>query len=145
MGIVAGFLIQNVLKYLLNFGKVSRYLGYNALLDFFPTFSMKPNPNCDDSFCVKRQKDYLKVLETKPEQVKKSDEKINQEIIHEDNEWGISLVDESESNEANENIEDIVPGIKLAYSKQSFIQKNANEVQETQQSLEELMEQMKKL
>ena len=31
MGIVAGFLVQNVLKYLLNFGTVSSYLG-----EFYP-------------------------------------------------------------------------------------------------------------
>ena len=31
MGITAGFLAQNVLKYLLNFGTVQPFLGYNAL------------------------------------------------------------------------------------------------------------------
>ncbi|KAK9884276.1 hypothetical protein WA026_005228 [Henosepilachna vigintioctopunctata] len=35
MAIVAGFLVQNTLKYLLNFGDVANYLGYNALNDFF--------------------------------------------------------------------------------------------------------------
>jgi hypothetical protein len=29
-GIVAGMLVQNTLKYLLEFGTVSRYLGYNT-------------------------------------------------------------------------------------------------------------------
>ena len=32
MGIVAGFLVQNTLKFLLDFGEVSPYLGYSALL-----------------------------------------------------------------------------------------------------------------
>lgn len=41
MGVVAGFLVQNSLKYLLNFGKVSAYLGYNALTDYFPSDSLK--------------------------------------------------------------------------------------------------------
>jgi ubiquitin-like modifier-activating enzyme 5 len=64
MGIVAGFLVQNALKYLLKFGKVSNYLGYNALLDFFPTMTLKPNDACADSFCVKRQKEFqVKYLE----------------------------------------------------------------------------------
>lgn len=58
MGIVAAFLVQNCLKYLLKFGKVTRYLGYNALLDFFPTMTLKPNEDCADSFCVKRQKEF---------------------------------------------------------------------------------------
>ncbi|MCD7451098.1 hypothetical protein HAX54_009546 [Datura stramonium] len=46
MGVVAGLLVQNTLKYLLKFGQVSRYLGYNALKDYFPTMEMKPNPQC---------------------------------------------------------------------------------------------------
>lgn len=48
MGIVAGMLVQNTLKYLLNFGEVSSYLGYNALIDFFPKMVLRPNPQCDD-------------------------------------------------------------------------------------------------
>ena len=38
MGIVAGFLVQNTLKFLLDFGEVSPYLGYSALLG-------RKNPN----------------------------------------------------------------------------------------------------
>ncbi len=45
-------------RYLLKFGQVTRYLGYNALLDFFPTMSLKPNETCSDSFCVRRQKEF---------------------------------------------------------------------------------------
>jgi len=58
MGVVAGILVQNVLKFLLNFGTVSFYLGYNAMQDFFPTMSMKPNPQCDDRNCRKQQEEY---------------------------------------------------------------------------------------
>ncbi|NXX53775.1 UBA5 enzyme, partial [Scopus umbretta] len=58
MGVVAGILVQNVLKYLLNFGTVSYYLGYNAMQDFFPTMSMKPNPQCSDRNCRKQQEHY---------------------------------------------------------------------------------------
>lgn len=58
MGIVAGFLVQNALKYLLNFGQVTKYLGYNALQDFFPVMTLRPNEMCTDSFCVKRQKEF---------------------------------------------------------------------------------------
>ena len=35
MSIVAGFLVQACLKYLLNFGDTNFYLGYNAFKDFF--------------------------------------------------------------------------------------------------------------
>ncbi|KAK7831169.1 hypothetical protein U0070_020389 [Myodes glareolus] len=57
MGVVAGILVQNVLKFLLNFGVVSFYLEYNATQDFFPTMSMMPNPQCDDRNCREQQEE----------------------------------------------------------------------------------------
>jgi len=142
MGIVAGFLVQNTLKYLLKFGSVTHYLGYNALQDFFPTMSMKPNPSCDDSFCVKRQQEFKclpKIESVTVEEV---------EVVHEDNDWGISVVDESVNVE--ENLQ-IASGLKLAYGMVDTSGVNSND--ETvpvnnagvQQSLEELIDQMKRL
>ncbi|PIK40572.1 putative ubiquitin-like modifier-activating enzyme 5 [Apostichopus japonicus] len=61
MGVVAGLLVQNTLKYLLGFGNVTEYLGYSALQDFFPTMLMKPNPQCTGRYCVERQADYQHV------------------------------------------------------------------------------------
>ena len=66
MGIVAGFLVQNTLKYLLKFGQVSMYLGYNAMLDFFPTMSMKPNTSCDEYFCRKCQEEFAIEVAARP-------------------------------------------------------------------------------
>jgi hypothetical protein len=45
-------------RYLLKFGDVTHYLGYNALQDFFPTMSMKPNEQCDDNHCMRQQAEY---------------------------------------------------------------------------------------
>lgn len=45
-------------RYLLGFGTVSQYVGYNALNDFFPSLNMKPNPQCDNNHCCLRQKEY---------------------------------------------------------------------------------------
>merc|ERR1712045_148148 len=88
MGIVAGFLVQNTLKYLLKFGQVSRYLGYNAMLDYFPTMSMKPNPGCDEYHCKKRQEEKAKELAAQPQlKLEVEEEEV---VVHEDNEWGIS-------------------------------------------------------
>uniref|UniRef100_A0A8C3W7D2 Ubiquitin-like modifier-activating enzyme 5 n=1 Tax=Catagonus wagneri TaxID=51154 RepID=A0A8C3W7D2_9CETA len=84
MGVVAGILVQNVLKFLLNFGTVSFYLGYNAMQDFFPTMSMKPNPQCDDKNCRKQQEEYKKRVAALPKQEVVQEE---EKIIHEDNEW----------------------------------------------------------
>jgi ubiquitin-like modifier-activating enzyme 5 len=55
MGVVAGLLVQNALKYLLDFGEVAEYLGYNAMKNFFPLYGLHPNPQCEDSWCCKNQ------------------------------------------------------------------------------------------
>jgi ubiquitin-like modifier-activating enzyme 5 len=46
MGIIAGFLSQSVLKYLLNFGFLSHCLSYNAQSDFFSSYKIAINPEC---------------------------------------------------------------------------------------------------
>ena len=46
MGITAGFLVQNALKYLLNFGEVSFCLTYNSRTDFFSNYLIRINPEC---------------------------------------------------------------------------------------------------
>ncbi|EGT52627.1 hypothetical protein CAEBREN_09781 [Caenorhabditis brenneri] len=116
MAVVAGFLVMNTLKFLLHFGEVSHYVGYNALADFFPRHSIKPNPTCEDSHCLIRQKEY---------QSKKSSETIDidfqtteeEPIVHEDNEWGIELVDESEpvTTTDEKTSSDVAEGLKFAY------------------------------
>merc|ERR1712020_204871 len=67
MGIVAGFLVQNTLKYLLHFGDVSDYLGYNAMTDFFPRMTMRPNADCDEFYCRDRQKNVYQSRRAKKE------------------------------------------------------------------------------
>ncbi|XP_026385354.1 ubiquitin-like modifier-activating enzyme 5 isoform X1 [Papaver somniferum] len=107
MGVIAGLLVQNTLKYLLNFGQVSPYLGYNSLKDFFPTMAMKPNPQCSNSPCLDRQaivqKDYML---TKPERDAAAKAKMEAEAllvvespVHAENEWNISVVDDDDEME----------------------------------------------
>jgi len=138
MGIVAGFLVQNTLKYLLKFGQVSHYLGYNAMLDFFPTLSMKPNEMCDEYHCRKRQGMYQEYLASRP--VEEVIEKVDDVVLHEDNDWGISLVDEDAGDVQGS--QDVTTGVSLAYAapKTAGVEEvteadNANE----EESLEELM------
>ena len=93
MGIIAGFLSQNVLKYLLKFGTVSQFLGYNALEDFFPKYPLTPNPECTDKYCLQRQKFYNDNMEKRrfgKEEVKPKED-THKEVTHDENEWGISL------------------------------------------------------
>lgn len=104
MGVVAGLLVQNALKYLLKFGHVSPYLGYNSLKDFFPTMEMRPNPQCSNNACIERQKEYL---QTKPARDAAAKAKLeaesskNEGPLHMDNEWNISVVDDSEMDTLN--------------------------------------------
>ncbi|XP_050049250.1 ubiquitin-like modifier-activating enzyme 5 [Dermacentor andersoni] len=149
MGIVAGFLVQNTLKYLLKFGTVSHYLGYNALQDFFPTMQMKPNSQCDDSFCRQRQKEYQVREASKPPPKPVAEQ--NEEVVHEDNEWGICLVSETpdeaaEGSSAECTVSDLAPGIQLAYTVPKPQKNEDTEVAaDSEQTLEELMAQMKSL
>jgi ubiquitin-like modifier-activating enzyme 5 len=55
MGIVAGLLVQNALKFVLGFGAVSHFVGYSAMTDFFPTYTLKASPTCVNELCRKRQ------------------------------------------------------------------------------------------
>jgi len=98
MGIVAGFLVQNALKYLLKFGQVTNYLGYNALQDFFPTMSLKPNETCSDSFCVKRQQEFKIREAQRLAELSNQTVEIEQieEDLHPDNEFQIELCEEGE-------------------------------------------------
>lgn len=99
MGVVAGLLVQNTLKYLLKFGHVSRYLGYNALKDYFPTMEMKPNPQCPNAACLERQKEYISAKPAREAEAKAKMEAealpITETPLHADNEWNISVVDDS--------------------------------------------------
>lgn len=135
MGIVAGFLVQNTLKYLLDFGDVSYYLGYNAMQDFFPKMTLRPNPNCEDRYCKQRQQEY----ESKPKAEKKVEETVDDKPVHEDNEWGISLVDEQdEQTTDNEHITSIPVQANAPHSTDS-------QTSQVDVSLEELMTQMKSI
>ena len=51
---------KNFFRYTLGFGEVSELLGYNALKDFFPRSTIKPNPESQSKnihiiFCTSNQ------------------------------------------------------------------------------------------
>lgn len=145
MGVVAGILVQNVLKHLLDFGTVSHYLGYNAMQDFFPTMSMKPNPQCDNHHCRKRQEEYKKKEAERPKQEVVV---VEEEVVHEENDWGIELVSEQTEEElqaASGPMPDLPEGITVAYTIPDKDTASGESVEETDQSLEELMAQMRKM
>lgn len=142
MGITAGMLVQNTLKYLLNFGEVSDYLGYNAMNDFFPKMSLKPNPQCDDRHCLARQKDFV----AKPKPVEETPVVEDVHPLHDGNEWGIELVDDSQS-EGTATKSEETSGQRLAYEAPAKSENGeTNTVQASADvNLDDLMAQMKSM
>ncbi|ETV83102.1 hypothetical protein H257_04830 [Aphanomyces astaci] len=90
MGVVAGLLVQNALKYLLQFGQVSYYLGYSAMTDFFPRDLMRPNPECGSRHCRRQQTQHLNWSPT-------AWNRDEEEVTHEDNDWGIQVCTQQEN------------------------------------------------
>lgn len=92
MGIIAGFLCQAVLKFLLNFGTLSHCLSYNAQSDFFSSYKIAINPECKEPTCQQSQKKKregeLPKLIGKVERLKKEKPAAKQSL----NEWGIEVV-----------------------------------------------------
>ncbi|CAK9292071.1 unnamed protein product [Gordionus sp. m RMFG-2023] len=124
MAIIAGLLVQNCLKKLLNFGQVTPYLGYNALCDFFPQTHLKPNPLCMDEWCVKRQN----LLSLSPGTLCKLNVQDNlssnddEHVIHSSNEWGITVIDESLPGFGNEMKYETIPqGLRFEYEHGSIL------------------------
>ena len=101
MGIVAGFLVQNALKYLLQFGSVSTYVGYIALKDHFPQMTLRPNPECVSRACrmqqqLFQQREAERVAQGPPPEAPAEPEA----PLHASNEWGIELEDDDEAEDA---------------------------------------------
>lgn len=144
MGVIAGILVQNSLKFMLGFGQVSPYVGYNSMLDYFPQMVLRPNPNCDDRRCIKQQAEFAKRQAERVE-VAATQPAEDDTPLHESNEWGITVVQESEGAAAVTAPQDAAPG--LVYAAPIVEQKAAQEEQQTSQlddvSLDDLQAQLR--
>lgn len=65
MGMIAGLLAQNLLKYFLNFGEITYLQSYNALLNFFDDSILLPNPQCYDENCMRLQNEFAEKVKYK--------------------------------------------------------------------------------
>ncbi|KAG2387960.1 hypothetical protein C9374_000810 [Naegleria lovaniensis] len=151
MGITAGLLVQGVLKYLLRFGKISYYLGYSAMNDYFPTMKVRPNPTCSNPMCVKRQEEVKKLKEQgaldldldqdEKEQVEET------KVVHTDNTWGIEVVDDEQDNvdyhSHSHKHEHLSEGLEYQYEKEKKVVHDHELVNVENQDLDELMKQLR--
>ncbi|PKI43365.1 hypothetical protein CRG98_036261, partial [Punica granatum] len=74
-------------------------MGYNSLKDYFPTMEMRPNPQCSNGACLERQKEYLLAKPARDAAKAKMEAETLSAAegpLHADNEWNISVVDNSE-------------------------------------------------
>jgi ubiquitin-like modifier-activating enzyme 5 len=161
MGIVAGMLVQNVLKYLLHFGQTSYYLGYNAMNNFFPSHIVRPNNECVCRPCILRQKEYEGDNKWHPQVWQSPEElaRLNQVITHEENEWGIECEPTEELTNSNDGEKNtlaadengkMAKGLKFAYAKEDSNSTSNNDQGETvvtdeSKSLDDLMSQLEDL
>lgn len=117
MGIVAGFLAQNCLKYLLDFGTVSEYVGYDAMRDHFPSIVIKANPECTNDTCRERQAEYKERVEQLGPQAHPlyREPKAAKPIKRSANLWGISVMSEGASDLAVPTAGAASSGFELAH------------------------------
>lgn len=95
MGITAGFMAQNALKLLLEFGDLAFCLSYNARMDFFQNYKILPNPECKDKECRKKQEEKKGkegFLEKREKKMKEKENKEKIKVLHQENEWGIEVI-----------------------------------------------------
>ncbi|XP_037030352.1 ubiquitin-like modifier-activating enzyme 5 [Bradysia coprophila] len=143
MGIVAGMLVQNTLKFLLNFGEVSNYLGYNALIDFFPKMTLRPNTQCNDRYCLERQTEF----NSKPKVLQEVTVVEDDTPLHDDNLYGIELVscDDTSSSSSSAAPQALETGLKFAFDAAPQTKEHTPDDANVDVSLDELMAQMKSI
>jgi len=140
MGMVSSMLVQNTLKYLLKFGEVSDYLGYNALKDFYQKYSLKPNPDCDEKVCRCNQESYIEELKSRP--VEEVTEVKEEEVVSTENEWGIELCCDEDNDDVDESTNNDT-GLKYAYTVPS--RQNKEQEKEEEKSKVDLSDLMSQL
>ena len=106
--------------------------------------AMKPNPECEDNNCIKKQQEYKKKEACKPkEEVTIT---VDESPIHDDNPFEIEVVSETTEEElqaAEGDKPQLTEGVTVAYTKPAKPSKDERETvgDVSELSLEELMKQ----
>ena len=106
MAIIAGLLVQNVLKLLLEFGQVTNNcLGYQGMTDFFPTYCIHPNPDCPNLVCRQLSADRAeKVMPNKRQAIPTVESPYSVT-----NEWNIEVVGTDDPEVVEKQVSDAPP------------------------------------
>lgn len=146
MGIIAGLLVQNTLKYLLNFGRVSHYLGYSSLQDFFPSMEIKPNPYCTNALCRSRQQEWALGAAERAASTSQVQEEVDEIPLHECNDWGIEVVDDAQKVDNIPDLTSLPAGLMYAHERPQEMEMSASpELLEDASKLEDLITQLNAL
>lgn len=73
---------------------------------------MKPNPQCSNTACLERQKEYIlakPARDAAAAEAKKDEVSVPEGPVHDDNEWNISVVDDTECITENASSSDTLP------------------------------------
>jgi hypothetical protein len=90
--------------------RVSRYLGYSALKDFFPTMEMKPNTECTNAICRRQQAahrahvtspEFLAAAAAAAAEAAEAAAAEAAKPLHEDNEWCICVDNDEAEDDAS--------------------------------------------
>ena len=90
MGVIAGLLAHNALKYLLAFGQVTYCTSYNSLTDNFYNSLIRPSSECRNATCVALQADRGFIRWDPPEVAALP---VLGTPVHDDNDWNIECTD----------------------------------------------------
>jgi ubiquitin-like modifier-activating enzyme 5 len=92
MGVIAGFLAQNALKFLLSFGEPCFYMSYASMTNYTTVDVLRPNIACSSALCCARQVSEKRRAEDalRPKTVAVT------EVEHSSNEWGIQVTPSSD-------------------------------------------------
>jgi len=152
MGIVAGLLVQNALKHLLNFGQVSDCLGYNAMKDFFSLMVLQPNPSCSDSLCLRQQELYAQKVKAEEKDGAGLGSRVPEEDLplHAENEWSIVVEDDAdesagEKSELDHSEKKTVEGMKFEFELAKSSVNDDELVADSDKDIGELMSQLGQL
>lgn len=90
MSIIAGFLAHNTLKYLLHFGQLAYFQGYQSQTNYFPSYMIRPSVDCVNEDCQHWRSVYADWQPEQNSEATHSQKKNDLNVCDEFKNWDIS-------------------------------------------------------